>query len=155
MTKKEKIIYALDCCSWGIKCSFCPYNDEPECKTVLMCDILNLFKEQENSIEPKTSKNDDYIKRSNALEIATEWCPDDDGSIGKIGDLREMLDELESIPTADVAPVRHGRWIDAYPQKEQNLMFNYGTCSICEFEQSISNKLNFCPNCGAKMDKEE
>ena len=51
--------------------------------------------------------------------------------------------------------VRHGWWINAYPKKEQNPMFNYGTCSICGFEQSISNKLNFCPNCGAKMDKEE
>lgn len=62
---------------------------------------------------------------------------------------------LNRIPTADVEPVRHGRWINAYPKKEQNPMFNYGTCSICGFEQNISNKLNFCPNCGAKMDKEE
>ena len=47
---------------------------------------------------------DEYIKRSDAIEIAAEWCPDDDGSVGKAGDLREMLDELESIPAADVAP---------------------------------------------------
>lgn len=47
MTKREKIIHSLDCCSWGVKCSFCPYKDEPECKTVLMCDTLNLLKEQE------------------------------------------------------------------------------------------------------------
>ena len=55
MTKLEQVIYGLDCCSWGIKCSFCPYKDEPECKTVLMCDALNLLKEQEqkNEIEPK------------------------------------------------------------------------------------------------------
>lgn len=49
--------------------------------------------------------NGDYILRSDAIEIAMEWCPDDDGSVGKVGDLREMLDELESIPAADVAEV--------------------------------------------------
>ena len=47
MTKREKIIYSLDCCSWGIMCSYCPYKDEPECKTILMCDTLALLKEQE------------------------------------------------------------------------------------------------------------
>lgn len=45
MTKREKIIYSLDCCSWGIMCSYCPYKDEPECKTILMCDTLALLKE--------------------------------------------------------------------------------------------------------------
>ena len=59
---------------------------------------------------------------------------------------------LKAIPAADVAPVRHGRWIDAYPDIEPNPMFMYGICSECGFEQGISKYLNFCPNCGAKMD---
>ena len=54
----------------------------------------------------------------------------------------------------DVAPVRHGRWIDAYPDIEPNPMFMYGICSECGFEQGISKYLNYCPNCGAKMDLE-
>ena len=33
------------------------------------------------------------------LETAMEWCPDDDGTVGKIGDLRELLDEIEALPT--------------------------------------------------------
>lgn len=53
--------------------------------------------------------NNDYVLRSDVLEIAMEWCPDDDGSVGKVGDLREMLDEIESIPAADVEPKR--KWI--------------------------------------------
>ena len=44
-----------------------------------------------------------------------------------------------------------GEWIDSYPEIEKNPMFNYGICSRCKFEQSMSNKLNFCPNCGADM----
>ena len=58
-------------------------------------------------------------------------------------------------PAADVAPVRHGRWVDAYPDIEPNPMFMYGICSECGFEQGISKYLNYCPNCGAKMDLED
>ena len=54
-------------------------------------------------------------------------------------------------PAADVVPVRHGRWIDAYPDIEPNPMFMYGICSECGFEQGISKYLNYCPNCGARM----
>ena len=58
-------------------------------------------------------------------------------------------------PSADVAPVRHGRWIDAYPDIEPNPMFMYGICSECGFEQGISKYLNYCPKCGADMRGEE
>ena len=54
-------------------------------------------------------------------------------------------------PSEDVVPVRHGRWIDAYPDIDPNPMFMYGICSECGFEQGISKYLNYCPNCGAKM----
>lgn len=39
------------------------------------------------------------IEESGVLDIVFEWCPDDDGSVGKDGDLREMLDEIEALPT--------------------------------------------------------
>ena len=64
-----------------------------------------------------------------------------------------IMNENRCINTAaDVAPVVHGRWIDAYPDIEPNPMFMYGICSECGFEQGISKYLNYCPNCGAKMD---
>ena len=64
----------------------------------------------------------------------------------------DTLDYIDSESAADVAEVRHGRWIDAYPDIEPNPMFMYGICSECGFEQGISKYLNYCPNCGAKMD---
>ena len=64
----------------------------------------------------------------------------------------DIYSAIDSAPAADVAPVRHGRWIDAYPDIEPNPMFMYGICSECGFEQGISKYLNYCPNCGAKMD---
>lgn len=48
-----------------------------------------------------------------------------------------------------------GEWKCSYPEIEPNPMFMYGICSICGFEQSISNKLNYCPNCGAKMEVQD
>ena len=52
---------------------------------------------------------------------------------------------IDNAPTADVAPVVHGRWE----------MFNGGygwKCSACE---NISfNTHCYCPNCGARMDGE-
>ena len=59
---------------------------------------------------------------------------------------------VEDVPVADVAPVVHGRWINVYPDIEPNPLFMYGICSNCGFEQGLSDKLNYCPNCGAKMD---
>ena len=58
MIKLEQVTYGLDCCSWGVKCSFCPYKDEPECKTVLMCDALDLLEAQKM---PKVMTEDDVL----------------------------------------------------------------------------------------------
>ena len=60
------------------------------------------------------------------------------------------IDDIKSIPAADVAPVRHGRWIYAktyYDADECN-------CSLCGqlMTTAINKRMNFCPNCGAKMD---
>ena len=62
------------------------------------------------------------------------------------------IKDVDAIPAADVAPVRHGRWIDAYPDIELNPMFMYGICSKCGFEQGISKYLKYCPDCGCRMD---
>ncbi len=50
------------------------------------------------------------IEESKVLDIVSEWCPDDDGSVGKGGDLREMLDEIEALPTIIPAdPAEEGK----------------------------------------------
>lgn len=67
-------------------------------------------------------------------------------------DFKRAIKKIPKGIIVDVAPVRHGQWIDAYPDIEPNPMFMYGICSECGFEQGISKYLNYCPNCGAKMD---
>lgn len=59
-------------------------------------------------------------------------------------------DMIEQLPSGQPERKR-GKWIDAYPDIEPNPMFMYGICSVCGCEQAISNKLNFCPDCGADM----
>lgn len=51
-------------------------------------------------------------------------------------------------PTADVQPVRHGHWI-GYAGTIGN------ECSICHTWLDVMQgtaEMNFCPNCGARMD---
>ena len=62
---------------------------------------------------------------------------------------------LEYLPAADVAPVRHGRWVDKLVRdwhcsecgkKVPRQVYFDGYC--------YADKLNYCPNCGARMDGE-
>ena len=64
---------------------------------------------------------------------------------------------IHSENAADVAPVRHGRWIEP-------LRLYYGAkqyeCSLCYSDtfwnkHSITVKYPHCPNCGAKMDGDD
>ena len=58
---------------------------------------------------------------------------------------------IADFPSADVAPVVHGRWIE---QEKYTFGVMYD-CSICD-NRILDNghSWNYCPNCGAKMDKE-
>ena len=96
---------------------------------------------------------DEYIDRE-ALYEKAYWHGEHPDVGNPFPDGVEAIDikDVDAIPAADVAPVRHGQWIDAYPDIEPNPMFMYGICSECGFEQAISKYLNYCPNCGTKMD---
>ena len=92
----------------------------------------------------------EYIEREAAIKELMNDAPE------QVGYSREdAADCIRYMDAADVAPVRHGRWIDVYPDIEPNPMFMYGICSECGFEQAISKYLKYCPDCGAKMDEKE
>ena len=70
---------------------------------------------------------DDYLYRANEkAKIAVTRC----------------IEILQGTPTADVAEVKHGEWIE----------IDYGNTFICDqCNVRFKNNLNYCPNCGAKM----
>ena len=57
------------------------------------------------------------------------------------------IDDIKNIPAADVAPVRHGRWLCVDTDTEQFFLCN--RCKKKEYWES-----DYCPNCGCKMDLE-
>lgn len=75
----------------------------------------------------------------------------------------EMLLNFEQYiritPPADVAPVKHGKWIS---KQLDNFRKYKVTCSICGWvgienydSYNEPSDFNYCPNCGSKMDLEE
>ena len=77
--------------------------------------------------------------------------------VGPPGRARELM---ATAPAADVAPVVHGRWIGIdssfwKPTHSSDIPVFRKTyrCSECGRRTAIAE--NYCPNCGAKMDKEE
>ena len=62
---------------------------------------------------------------------------------------------LNSIPAANVAEVRHGRWILEREPDGTPYCFH---CSVCDNDFhhiGIMTATDYCPNCGARMDKED
>lgn len=57
---------------------------------------------------------------------------------------------LNQFPSADVAPVRHGRWERVIPSKSAAKWSTKMSCSNCHSAGYAHHK--YCPNCGAKMD---
>lgn len=65
---------------------------------------------------------------------------------------KRILAMIDDMPTANVAPVVHGHWVDPLGQDPY--------CSVCGFsyehEQGESAQTtDYCGECGAKMDEEE
>ena len=77
--------------------------------------------------------------------------PDKNKAFGH--DAIEIMAEIHYMPAADVAEVRHGRWLttDAYP--------HHLYCSVCyktyaknaKWVNELDLPTNYCPNCGALM----
>lgn len=84
----------------------------------------------------------DYIKRDEALYEVMRyfgWCA--------------AYENIKALPSADVAPVRHGKWNN---HKDEHV------CSICkdvviadwtyDYDELV---YDYCPHCGARMDGEK
>ena len=70
---------------------------------------------------------------------------------GESAILADIKAHIELSPTIDAEPVRHGKWI-GYAGTIGN------ECSVCgkwiDVLQGTA-EMNYCPNCGARMDKDD
>ena len=102
----------------------------------------------------------EYIERDAAYKACEAYfsgvCVYDVSASEVINDFEEVID---AVPTADVAPVKHGHW----ESNEYLAGIHMTRCSECKTEfyiqdlEEISGDgfINFCPNCGARMDGSE
>lgn len=104
----------------------------------------------------------DYIKREDAMELIDKCVShtspkaeaiDFDFRHGEINGLNWACDIIEAMPSADVAPVRHGRWVESFKVNAPPTLRSRWTCSWCGNVQTYG-ITDYCPNCGAKMDEE-
>lgn len=83
----------------------------------------------------------DYIKREDAMKAIGNFLSREDDYFVDMA-----KGTIKLIPSADVAPVRHGGW-------EKNDDY---TCSLCGYRMVIGDgAYNYCPHCGARMDGEK
>lgn len=116
-----------------------------------------------------------YIEREKVLKTLEEIKSEKEKQFEKrtifFEDLLTVNNEIDAIesvieiikkeiPTADVQPVKHGRWITS----EITTDSGYTSCSCCHSEYYIGDLYNlegdndfvmYCPNCGARMDGDE
>ena len=100
----------------------------------------------------------EYIERAAAMD-AILGLTIADPAVAQYADA--VCYHLQNLPAADVEAVRHGRWIEderTYPGPglKNNL------CSVCgeiagSWKEGLEpgRKWAYCPNCGARMDKED
>lgn len=96
---------------------------------------------------------DEYIKRDEIRREYEKLTRTYVNTDPYIADWR--LDEMiEILPAADVAPVRHGKWVHSRYENCSE-QFEMVKCSCCGHEAYAMafyvREGNYCPNCGAKM----
>lgn len=99
----------------------------------------------------------EYIKREAIMKfpIRKDHCDKKHANEHFIFGIESVLEYVENLPAADVAPVRHGKW--AHSRYENcSEQFEIVKCSCCGHEAYAMAFYvrggNFCPNCGARMD---
>lgn len=88
----------------------------------------------------------EYIERGELFKNLNQFAPE------AFNELINML--IRNQPAADVQEVRHGKWEQCFEDWRKQIEGD--KCSVCGFEYygTSIRHYHYCPNCGAKMDKE-
>lgn len=95
-----------------------------------------------------------YIEYESIMKfpIRKDHCDKERANEHFIFGIESVLEYVENLPAADVAPVVHGEWLLRHEG-----CGHYWECSVCHENPCIyvTEHTKFCPNCGAKMDGAE
>ena len=91
----------------------------------------------------------EYIEREAAIKAIENDC-----SELVYYTKEEAIRCVKAIPAADVAEVRHGRWKSTGVLVGLMNFEYFYRCTACGWRGGDT-KTNYCPHCGALMDKEE
>lgn len=88
---------------------------------------------------------EEFISRTEALKAANEWVSE--ACMAPVMRVSRLLDKLQKVPAADVAPVVHGWW--------KNVRKSRSTweCSVCGTKVGafFAGCSQYCYCCGAQM----
>ena len=137
-------------------CRECGYSFRTRERVVLTRDTINREPKSDGTmaryidVEPLEDKLKEHIRKTE-IELM-------------LGALSTFLRLLDITPTADVAPVRHGMWVDVDRMQMHDLhgVLTWGNsfkCTECNFKtfavEGHMSQYHYCPNCGARMDGDE
>lgn len=96
--------------------------------------------------------NNDLISRKALLGIYKNWLPQltRPEDAGDRSGVETCIAVLQDAPAVDAEPVRYGRWI--FYSKASLGGHNVWMCSECDTSYNYVECMNYCPNCGAKME---
>ena len=87
----------------------------------------------------------EYIERETAIAWFMPYA-----HAGESIDADVVISDIKGMKAADVAPVRHGSWLEV---REKRLFGkHYFLCSNCKSRNGLMIPFNYCNNCGCKMD---
>ena len=92
-----------------------------------------------------------------AKQMREQAIRDSNGNVICSDELWELIAKtFESLPDADVVEVKHGKWKYKLQEARSVHYSSVVTCDNCghSFARLDGVNFNYCPNCGAKMDKE-
>lgn len=100
----------------------------------------------------------EWIEREALINDLEEARPlnwtDSEAELTEQADFELFENLVKSQSTADVQKVRHGKWEQCFEDYRKQIEGD--KCSVCNFEHCGTSIRHYyyCPNCGAKMDKE-
>ena len=103
----------------------------------------------------------EYIERDRAISTVrkiTDLYKNIYPSKVRRGAVQYCLEWIETIPTADVAPVRYSEIVDKR-KAEVDGEWECARCgwqyTVCVCGKDVTQKIHYCPNCGAKMNRKD